>query len=479
MAQSNGLPKTIEGATNRYLHTYESNFQGPTCEMKRLKKIAEANILILRRKAPNFYENHLPTLVNQAASAILSCETHTADGSRKFHETHRNFLKVLDELKKSQPEESVNFQNEVQRVREKDVLMQKQLFIRNKINELEATEIECDEVGSEEAETKYNKIFGELDKLKIELKKISKMIAKLEGEELDFCAEFKLEIPDGSSLERLGACQQKNLESQIVEFLKQNKNKKKSMFVDKSIIDGMIAKLNISHLAQVEMNDLSKDALDAYKQFFRKIENERREEFYDSLLDNQYLKPKEGIILADPDDVPDDIKQRLDQSNRRYKRKMDECFEEFAKRQPENLDENASADVIEDEDESSNDGVEFLKIVEDNGHLFKRVKEEPRDDYENEAPSDDEAIVPSTAADDIEGLHNGHPINNGNASSNYSTPQHQSSSSSPEPQASGSLAIASGSHHNAHNGNRSQDEFEVLGIVPPMDKIPVINIDDD
>lgn len=476
MSESNSLPKSIEAATGRYLHHYETNFKGPKVEMKRLKMVAEASIFHLRRKAPNFYEHNLHNLVNQAASALLACDTETAQGSIKFHETHRNFLKVLDELKKTQPDGEISFQDEVERVVEKDTLLKKHLALRRRIDELEAEEIDCDEMGSESADAKYNALFNELDNKKMELKKISKLIAKLEGVDVDVSEEFKLLIFEGSTLERLSTTQRKSLESQIREYLKQNKNKKKSMYVDKSIIDGMIAKLNITHLTQVELNDLAKDALDAYKQHYRDIENEIRNEFYDCLLKNTHLTPKEGLILASPEDIPDDVKNRLDQSDRRLKRKLDECIEEFARRQPEMIDENASADAIEDEDDSSNDGVEFEKIIEDHKHLFKRVKEEPRDDYDNEAPSDEEVILPTSEADQIEIVQqsvNGRLNSNEYASSSYSTPERNRSSSPTTCDNEQQLVTTS-----ANLNDQSQGEFEVLGLVVPADKIPLIEIDD-
>lgn len=474
----NRLPRTIEGATQRYLESYERNFRGPRDEMLRLKSLADASILHMRRKTPKFYEDHLPTLINQAASALLACDTQSNTGSRKFHETHKNFLRVLDELKKSQPDGEVNFQTEVARVHEKETLLRRHLAIRTKINELEATEIDCDEMGTDEMDAHYNKIFFELDKLKSELKKVSKLIAKMEGEDLDSSAEFKLLIPDGSALARLTTSQQKNLESQIVSYLKQNENKKKSMYVDKSIIDGMIAKLNIAQLTSVEINDLSKDALDAYKQHFRNIENERRMEFYDSLLKNENLKPKEGLILKSHDDVPEDVKRRLDASEHRYKRQMEECYEKFAKMQPENVDENASADVIEDDDESSNDAAEVSRIMEENSFLFKRIKEEPRFDYENEAPSDDEMVVSAETADEIESLQRGGcSRENENALLNSPSREDEANPHGREPSA--TEGQTSTTSHQINSADTTQDGFEVIGLVEPSDKIPVIEIDDD
>lgn len=69
------MPRTIEGATKRYLTHYENNFVGSASDMFRLRNLARNFIYKLRKVAPKFYEEKLPQLVNQAASTLLTFDT--------------------------------------------------------------------------------------------------------------------------------------------------------------------------------------------------------------------------------------------------------------------------------------------------------------------------------------------------------------------------------------------------------------------
>jgi len=394
------LPKTIEGATNRYLSTYEKRFQGPVEEMRRLKMYAEARILKLRKKAPNFYEEKLPTLVNQAASTLLSCETDSTAGKIKFNDTHRHFLLVLDELAKSQPAGDVDFQKERERAKEREELKKRHLYLRERIERLEAIEFTNDDIGEDDdASSYYMKTISEIDRLKLEMKDVVVAIAVMEGEKLDEGLKFELKVRRGSVLERLGESKLKHLEEQITQFLTEHKHKRRAIYFDKSIIAEMIEKLNIdtSKFTKQELLDIQKDALDAYKDFHRDRENERREEYFESLLKNKYLRPKEGIILESPDDVPEDVKARLEQSEIRSKRRLDEFMEEFLKRP--GADEENAADLIEDGQESDDD---ILVSINENCTKYARIKEEPRDDYDNDVDSSDELMVNEDIAERIQ-----------------------------------------------------------------------------
>lgn len=112
------LPKTTEGATDRYFHTLETHYrdeQGRSIFqglMFNLKNNVRERIFRLHREVPQFYDERLPTLVNQATAALLSCDANSSEGVVRFHQTHMDLLGVLDRLTKYQPPGEIDFQIE-------------------------------------------------------------------------------------------------------------------------------------------------------------------------------------------------------------------------------------------------------------------------------------------------------------------------------------------------------------------------------
>lgn len=394
-----GLPRTIEEATRRYLANYQQNFVGPASEMTRLRDIAEAKIYRLRQKQPKFFEEKLPTLVNQACSELLTCNTATTEGSKKFHHTHKYFLRILDEFWRSVPVGEVNFQTERERSYLRDKLCQRQLELKAKISELEANEIDLDELGDEDAETEYSKIYAETDKLKAELHTVSIQIAALENEPIEEEIEFEFRPPKSSILHRLTKLQLQKLENIMAEFVKEHKAKRTDMYVDVSIVEGMLKRLDIDNnlFTKEELHDMARDALDSYKEFFRRRDFERRNELYESLLKNKSLRPKEGIIFEDENDISDEVKRELDEIDDKYKKRINDFMDECAKRP---CTDETAGDEVED-DVVPQDTYQILESVRRSNPIFSqaRIKEEPRDDYEYDLPSDDEVEVPEEMAD--------------------------------------------------------------------------------
>lgn len=511
-----GLPKTIEEATRRYLANYQANFVGPASEMSRLRDIAEAKIYNLRKKQPKFFEEKLPTLVNQACSELLTCNTSNAEGNRKFHHTHKHFLRVLDEFWRSVPEGEVNFQTERERSVLRDKLCHRQLELRAKIDQLESNEIDLDELGDEDDDTLYAKTYSETDRLKAELHTVSVQIAALENETLEEEIKFELNIQPRSILRRLNQQQIEKLENMMLEFVKEHKAQKTAMYVDISIIDDMIARLDIDSnlFTKEEVRDMSRDALDAYRRYYRERESERRNDLFESLLRNRSLLPKEGLIFEGPDDVAEEVLVELDQIDRRYKRKIEDYCDEMAKRP---CQEEIPADDVE-EDAPAQDTQEILASVRRSNPIFAqvRVKEEPRDDYEYEVPSEDEfeveeEIAEALAHEDViecadennlfserdssqvtddkgrvknpSANHNGNYDHSGtpsdaeeNASPSNDTNGHDQdnaqSSSGRQQQAN------RGAGENTHESDISDldPDIEVLGIVEPNDKIKHVDL---
>lgn len=419
------LPTTIEGATQRYLITYEDNFRGPVAERCRLKDLAEAKIHALRKKAPSFFENKLPQIVNQAGSSLLNHDTSTDAGNKAFNVTHSDFLRVLDELKKSQPAGDTSFQSERDRHILKEDLQKQHLKIRDRIADLEAQELDVEELGcdgdtdsdlgaeevaalreaaSRREESRYQKIFVELDELKHKLRQVATRIAFMEGESLEDEVEFELKVAPRTMLERLDKNQLKKLEAQICQFLAEKKSRRE--FPQKAVVERWLALAGVSQITfkQQEFNDLTKDTSDAIRTFFRERENERRNEYFESLINNKKLLPKEGIILSSPDDIPDSVRVQLELSEKRSKRKLDEYCEQYSKMVCE--EDKGCDDLEADQSEDEVDNDLRRELV-----TFKRVKEEPRDDCEPDNGSGDEVILEEGIANDIESTL-GHNRNN-------------------------------------------------------------------
>lgn len=517
-----GLPKTIEEATRRYLANYQENFVGPASEMTRLRDTAEAKIYRLRQKQPRFFEEKLPTLVNQACSELLTCNTATTEGSRKFHHTHKHFLKILDEFWRSVPVGDVNFQTERERSYLRDKLCQRQLELKTKISELEASEIDLDELGDEDAETEYSKVYAEVDKLKAELHTVSIQIATLENEPIEEEIEFKFKPPKSSILNRLSKQQLQKLENIMYEFVKESKGRKNDMYVDVGTIDGMLKKLDIDPnlFTKEEIHDMARDALDGYKEFFRMRDFERRNELYESLLKNKSLRPKEGIVFENENDISDEVKRKLDEIDSNHKKRINDYMDEYAKR-PCPLD--TIGDDVEN-DAVPQDTYQILESVRKSNPIFSqsRIKEEPRDDYEYELPSDDEVEVPEEMADALahediiecadennmfyerdnsqqkNGLNNGHVSNeddredgrsdvsdsgrNASPPTNYNSDDLQDRLSEKEDKSDDEKRTAGGEDDNSdisdykQADDESDDEVTFVGVVEPTDKITHVRI---
>lgn len=397
-----GLPTTIEGATSRYIDVYERLFKGFQSEKTTLISKTYANIMVLRTKAPKFFEEKLPRLLNQAASTLLSCDVEDKAGLAKFNNAHRHLLLILDELRKTQPEGDVNFQTERDRLTLRDTYRAQQLKLREEISLLESIDFDVEDLGSDDSEA-YNNVFRQLDAKNAELKKVSMLLAQMEGESLDEEIAFELKIPPRSILERLTIPQRNKFEELVVEFLVEN-NHKNGLYLNQTVVEDILLKIGIhaNQFSKDQWRDLSKEALDACKRYFRDKENALRDEYFDSLVKNKYLRPKEGEIIASPDALPDEIKAILDQNQNTAKRKIEELEEDFSKRPAQ--ESTLPTDDIEDEvEEEDTVRAEVDKIVREAApQIFTRIKEEPRSDYADDAPSDDELIASEAIADKIE-----------------------------------------------------------------------------
>lgn len=492
-SQPSTLPKTIEGATQRYLESYKKQFKGPIEEGKRLASYADARILRLRTKAPTFYQDRLPKLLNQAASTILTFDTETKSGRDKFNETHAHFLRVLDELKKSQPVGEVDFQDELDRTIRKEELKKKHLQLREKIDNMESVEFDIDELGEEEVDSACFKMFSELERDKVELRRIATLIAKMEGEQIEEEIKFELKVVPNSALDKLSCEQLNELELLMDTFYLENNRNQKAMYMDKSIIDGMLDKLKIdtTKFTKVELNQLSKDALDAYRTFFRDIHNKKRNEYHEHLINSHHLRPKDGLILENPDDVPEEIRQKLLESEQTATRKLNECCELYSEKQA--LNEDVGDDAVYDEDGNASSGDDDAEniYIQKNSWLFNRIKEEPREDYENDAPSEDEMIVHDRIASRVESaLGQQDQEQQGASTSDEGLGGESTSDQSEAGPSDASHETLTREEREPDDGDTSnykkpkredstEDDFQLLGIVEPTDKIDCITIDDD
>ena len=473
-----GLPRTIEEASRRYMSNYEANYVGSAAEFYRLKGIAQGFIHSLRKRAPKFYEEKLPALVNQAASTLLTFDTSTPEGKQKFHRTHQIFLQILEDLRVSQPAGDVDFQTERTRIEERRKLFEKQLKLRKRLDELDSMELSVDELGEEDddeqGENCYAAIFKEVENIRAELLRVSIEIAYIEGERVEEEIDFKLKVPPRSVLNRLSEEQLTNLESQMLKFYKQSNNNKNALLVDKSIIDTMLAKLNIdvTQWKKVEIEDLSKHALDAYKSYFREIARQQREALHEELLNNKNLMPKEGLIFTSPDDVPEHILKKFKESESDMKYKLDKIYEEFANRP---CADEANGEAVEDVEESRV-GVlapQVLDSIKQRAARYARVKEEPRDDFDEEIPEESEIEVPREVAESV--------VNN--ADINYVTRDiaqevaikaEQELGTDDEDNTNGDQNEL-GARNN--NEDDDDDDIECLGTIEPTDKIKTVDVD--
>lgn len=410
-----GLPKTIEGAVARYFNTYQEIFQGDKREMTRLSDLLEGKLVKLRTKAPRFYDQRLYTLINQAASSLLTCNMKTHQGQKKFNETHRELCIVLDNLLITQPAGEADFPTEQRRVQERDRLNREHIELRKKLDILDATELDLYD------EDDLDNFYKQRDKVERDLSAICKLIAEIEGEDIyQIGRKFRLCLSKKSLLNRLTQDQIEHLEEQIEETLNDSGNPTKDKVrLDKGVVDVFIQRLDLSenNFTKEDLIDLAKDTLDGIREFFRELEYERVSEFHDAIMKSEILQPKEGLILKGPDDVPPEISAKLDQSARRLKRQIDETLERYAEKQGDNY--SAIGDDVSDpllvaarrpttaviggegEDDLDNESDDDLeqshlekviidKYKESHPEMFARIKEEPRDDYLNDCPSEDE-----------------------------------------------------------------------------------------
>lgn len=379
-------------------------------EQRRLSDACESKIIRLRKKAPKFYEEKLATLVNQAANELLMTDNRNYNGQMAFNRIHASFLIVLDELAKSQPQGELNFQKERERCQERDRLLKQQIELRTQIEKLEAFELDTDEVGDNENENDYAKVFEQLDHLKSELTRVSHVIATMEGHRVEEEVEkVKLKIPERGILSQLSKEEIAKLEDHITEFLKENQNKKTALYVEKTIIDGMLDRLKLSERFQpVQLNQLSKEVLDSYRSHFREKDREERENWHASLVASKSLLPKEGRILSGPDDVPDDVKRKLDDFDCDFRVNLQVELEKWAQRK----ESDAPEESVEDEDDEGGMAVPSVrakldarkfKDLDNTETIFARTKEEPRDDYVAGTPSDDEMVLRADASEWLQG----------------------------------------------------------------------------
>lgn len=495
-----GLPRTIEGARQRYKATYMRKHKCSVHEAKRLWDLADAKIMILRKKAPKFYEERLPTVINQAASCLNTYDTMTRHGQIQFNKSHSELIKVLDELRRSQPSGECDFEKEKARLRERESLQKEHLRLHNLVSKLEAKDICFDEIGEDDPESAYGQFYEELDKAKEDLRKVSIMLAKMWGERIEEEIIFELKFNNRSSLRMLNQQQLSQIETKINELYQNSKNKRKLLSsVDHSTVEALIKSLNLDpdRFKAHDLKDLIKDTIDAYICFFREIDNKRREAYHDSLVNNYILRPKEGTILKDETDLPADVLERMDMNGRESRRQLDEVFDKFTAEQEANPEpERGMGDAVDDEGEDSPDYT--LTAVDDycdrNDYIFKRIKEEPRDDFEANSSDDeeDEEDLAQNETDDIDDCirsykkfkrpdkpaqTNGNGIIHHEMLPSTSTAEPTLSIEGPlEDDYSNYQVLAQAQAEPAAEGPNCSTSME-LGVVAPGDKYEVIEID--
>lgn len=385
-------PKTTEGATSQYLKYYEKYYRGSFDDRNRLRDLAHAKIILLRKKAPKFYEEKLANLINQASHALLTCNVGLPEGVKKFHETHEKFLRILDELGRCQPSGQVEFQIELDRLMEHDRLIADHQRLREEVSKLEAREIDLDELSdSEDCLKTYTKKLDELDKKKKELKDCAVLLAKIEGEEFEEHVEFELLPRKGSVLERLNQEQIVFLEEQLKTLGENAKNKRTVIYDQKPFIEESIKKLqlNIREYSAQDLKVLVQDTYDSYLDFYRRLEDEKRSDWHEHMLQDKYLLPREGAILKSPDDITPEMEALLKESEAKRNRAINDLraklgSEEISTEEEERLMKEAGSDYVssDDDDEEDVESREVRELINKKKEIFARVKEEPRDDYD-------------------------------------------------------------------------------------------------
>lgn len=464
------LPKTTEEAERRYINNYTRSYNGPASEMSRLKSITQAFIAKLRKVAPKFYEEKLPTLINQACSKLLTFNTNTEKGAQEFHLTHALFLQILDSLQKSQPGGDVNFQDECERVQERSRLFKRQAEVQSRLSKLYGTPVELPE-DSDDEDSEWSRVHSEIDSLKAEEERLAYKIAAIEGYNIEQEADFELIVKPGTNLSKLPREQLDALEKVILEYYKENNCDKIAMYMDCDIMSQLIAKagVDLTDWAQVEQLELTKNALDAYKEYHRKKWQENFNQRQQALLEDKEIIPREGIILKDPDDIPEDVKQKLDLYDQRYKRMMEDMTDDYSKRHCQGETDKYEDPVGEEDDLNQNNTREILESLKKQ-NLYNRVKEEPRDDYDSdEAKSEESFTLDDQVADSlVDGKHyKDHEENKSATSAGDATVQNggnmsvdQTDDGEKEPDV-----------NDKNDDDDDDDDIECLGIIEPSDKV--------
>lgn len=523
------LPDTTEGATDRYLKNYAKYYKGETDEKKRLLDLTHAKIVLLRKKAPKFYEEKLTTLINQASSALLACNTLTDEGVAKFHETNKNFLRIIDELGRNQPSGRVDFQIELDRIRELDRLYEDQKRLSKLVHEFEAEEFSMDDLSSDE-DYSYAQKMQAYDEAKDQLYQNSLKIVKIEGENIEEDLEFELLPRESSLLARLEPDQIGVLEKKLKELAEPAKNKRRAIYEKRPYIKEVIVSLRLDKREFDERNieTLVQDTYDAYLDFYRDIAEQRRSEWHDEMLNDEALCPKEGIILKDPDDITPEMRAKMEESKAKRQKGINDLYAKYESRAKTKEDEHrlltgAGEDDIEDDydDRERDRNEEILNIINQKEGIYARVKEEPRDDYRQVQPSN---CLEESLDDEEEYFEDEEEIVQSNGDSDCRTNGHDEDESeieNPKPDADDPISrleelLGGGddddddepvdssqvqsypSQENCKLGNGTQtisesspdgtqndlttrlkesDETEILGIICPKDKIELVEID--
>lgn len=360
---------------------------------------AEAKAYHLRKKQPNFYKHKLSKLINEACDVLIEIgEKSTSQekatiGKEIYNKVHKDLMQILDDLVESVPRLDISFEKERDRLLVREELCKRRVELEEQIYKLKASEIDLDDLpeykDDDELATSYEKTFVEIDKLERQLHDVSVHIAALEDKPIEEEVEFCLIVPPNSILNKLTQEQLSRLEQLMFKFASSQKNAKE---INKTIIDGMLDVLDIdkSSFSKEELNILARDALDAYTQYFRMLADQRRHDFYDDLINNKTLEPKEGLILKDENDVSEEIRNKLDSIDREFKRKIEDCFENFAQRKE--LEDNY--EEVEDDYDPIKETRDLLRTVKESNPIFaqSRVKEEPVDEYEIELEVGEDSI---------------------------------------------------------------------------------------
>lgn len=485
-AQPRTLPKTAEEATRRYIHVYRELFIGNAAEMIRLEKMTQAFIYRLRKICPRFYETKLPSIINQACSTLLLYDTNKKQDADEFHKSHAIFLSILDEFKKSQPQGDVDFSQEKRRYTEKKRLVTKMIQLKKELEKIDSEDIDCTDIGDEEfIDSAYAKIMNQRDKIQGELKNVAIEIALLEGQDLKPKIYFKLKIPARSILNRLKKEEIEDLEEQMSEFCNQQTDRT-AMYFDIGVIDGMFDKLAIApdRFQKEQIKAMKKDALDAYRAYFREIERAERYLHYDEMLHSKQLMPKTGVIF-DPEDLPEELKKQMDEQDAIGERELDQlvdCYGDKICNEKEVGDE--LADLSGDETVEAKK-VQVMERLKQKGIAVDRVKEEPRDDCDIEKYlMSEEYDVDEETAD---ALVDGKVVAICNGKTEYSQEEDDPVLDSKprkfakfEQDEYPEYGDESEEHYEEQeevaNGEESDDDIECLGTVEPEDKIKVFQL---